>query len=655
MTNISKFAYKAVWDASDLTKGLMNSRAMFAAQKKIVEDSRTPFERLAIGQENLNKLIEKYPELAAQRLRLEQQLEKQYLLQERAIRKLDAAEKARLNSLLTAEERESMVAERRARRAAVMDTRRNKLSKSYEYRDVSSDADRMSSGPNWGGTDSKSTTSDLATAAKAASLAAIAYKSVQLISSQISKGIDANREVEKASNTFDHFGNSVGTSTKMIARLREMSADLGVSFKSMAAGGAQLMLKGFSSDETLKRMGQLAQVSGGDAEKMNRLATAMAQVKDKGRFYAEELMQLQEAGFSPTIELAQILGVKIADVRKEMEAGNVTWVELGKALDKATEAGGRYFGYLEKMKGTSQGVANEAASAWEDAYARIGKAWSPLDKMWNKASAFVAKDIGQLASSISPAETIAASDPRAEARAKREKEYNDRQSANRKREQDALKEIAAREEEQKNVAMSGMADQQLELIKELVPEDELKRFEKTFSLLSDYNKELAKTQALENFKSGLGLGDFTSMLDKEAKLEFKKTEELRKQVEQKQKLLAFEERYADYAKSLVSDDQKKVNALADLEMAKRFGGLSQEDYDRESRKLVASDSMGNGLAGNLRAGSQEAYAFLVGLEDRKTKETIARHKETIELQRLQLAAMKEVEKRLEELDIATQK
>ncbi len=153
----------------------------------------------------------------------------------------------------------------------------------------------------------------------------------------------------------------------------------------------------------------------------------------------------------------------------------------------------------------------------------------------------------------------------------------------------------------------------------------------------------------------MGLGDFTSKLDKEAKLEFQKTEELRKQVELKDKLQKFEDRYTKFAKDLVSDEQKKVNALAELQMARRFGGLSQTDYDREARKLVASDSMGSGLASNLRAGSQEAYAFMVGLEDRKTKETIARHKETVELQKLQLAAMKEVEKRLEELDIATEK
>ncbi len=117
MTTISKFAYKAVWDASDLSRGLMNTRALFAAQKKIVEDSRSPFDRLAIGHENLNKLIEKFPELASQKLRLEQQLEKQYLLEERAIRKLDSAEKARLKTLLTAAEREALIEESRKKRA----------------------------------------------------------------------------------------------------------------------------------------------------------------------------------------------------------------------------------------------------------------------------------------------------------------------------------------------------------------------------------------------------------------------------------------------------------------------------------------------------------------------------------------------------------
>ncbi len=159
-----------------------------------------------------------------------------------------------------------------------------------------------------------------------------------MISSQISKGIDANREVEKASNTFDHFSGTVGTSTKMIAKLREMSADLGVSFKSMAGGGSSTDAEGFQQRRDSETHGPIGTGRWRRYREDESTGHRDGSGQDKGRFYAEEMQQLQEAGFSPVIELAQVLGVKIEDVRKEMEKGNVTWVELGKALDKATEA-----------------------------------------------------------------------------------------------------------------------------------------------------------------------------------------------------------------------------------------------------------------------------------------------------------------------------
>jgi hypothetical protein len=98
-TRIHKYASVATWDASQLSKGLMNSRALFLAQKKIVEESRTPFERLAIGQANLNALVAKYPDLASKKLQLGMQLEKAYLREEAALRKLTSAEKARMKEL----------------------------------------------------------------------------------------------------------------------------------------------------------------------------------------------------------------------------------------------------------------------------------------------------------------------------------------------------------------------------------------------------------------------------------------------------------------------------------------------------------------------------------------------------------------------------
>jgi tape measure domain-containing protein len=674
-TVISKYAYQATWDATQLTKGLMNSRALFAQQKKIVEDSRTPFDRLAIGQENLNKLIEKFPELAKERLRIEKQLEKQYLMEESAIRKLDSAERARLRSLMTADEKEAAIAARREKRAQKLARMGDRIRSSSSPSEMgASDRERMiggmSSGPNWGGQAESSAPGgglSIASLTKAGVAAGIAYKGFEIVTSSLydlaANGIEANRAMERIEITFEHFSGSADTAASMIARLREMSAESGVSFKALSEGTSRFMSQGFEGNNAIKTMAQISEITGGIPERMDRLSYTFAQIRSKQQLYAEELQQLNEAGFSPLVEIAQVLGVEMSQVRKEIESGNVTWDVFAKAIDKATSAGGRFDGFLEKFKGTSTGAANAAAAAWEKAYADVGNSMEPVSKMWSAFSADMAKQISAAAEmnsqskvgvlgAIIPAlgayrlltagpdavEEQAQIDPKAEARKKAEQERAQRLADARKREQDALKEIAARETEQNNVAMSGMQDQQFDLIKKLVPDEELAKFERTYALLSDYNKERAKTEALENFRSGYGLGDFTSKLSKEAKLEFEKTEALREQTEQLEAQKKLKAEGEQIASRYMSDEQKLSNAFLDLEKARQFGGLSQGDYDREARKLVATDTGTRELSPIMSENSEASYKFFANLQNQSQRSKKDYEKVTLDVQQKQLAA-----------------
>ena len=98
-TTIGKVAYIATWDASQLVKGVMTSRQQFSAQKKIIESLKSPLERYVTGLENLQAIVKKYPEVARHQLKLEQNLERQYLAEANAIRALSTEESKRLKIL----------------------------------------------------------------------------------------------------------------------------------------------------------------------------------------------------------------------------------------------------------------------------------------------------------------------------------------------------------------------------------------------------------------------------------------------------------------------------------------------------------------------------------------------------------------------------
>lgn len=335
---------------------------------------------------------------------------------------------------------------------------------------------------------------------------------------------------------------------------------------------------------------------------------------------------------------------------------------VANALDGATEAGGRYYGFLEKRKGTSTGAADAAAAAWENAYYRMGAALEPIESGWNNFSAMIANDIANLANVFTQPKTTGGDQvdkaeqdriAKREAAAKRLADLRAREAA-------AFKEMQARQAEQSKMAESGTMDAQFDLIKQMAPEAEVERFERLYGLLTDFNKEKAKIGVVENFKSGLGLGDLTDMLDQQAKLEWDRTEALREQsieiAKQRDLRRETEENSKRLAEQYMSDDERMTKQLVDIELARRQGHLTGANYDRAINDVVGDRSRGGGsLASNMMMGSQQAYQFMAGIQDQRNRIEMSRHKESMTIQKLQLEVMKRVEQRLEELDLSTEK
>lgn len=98
-TTIGKVAYIATWDATQLVKGVMTSRQQFGAQRKILESLKSPLDRYVTGLGNLQAIVAKYPDVARHQFKLEQDLERQYLKEAKAVRVLTDEETKRLKVL----------------------------------------------------------------------------------------------------------------------------------------------------------------------------------------------------------------------------------------------------------------------------------------------------------------------------------------------------------------------------------------------------------------------------------------------------------------------------------------------------------------------------------------------------------------------------
>ncbi len=97
MVQIGELNFKAKFDGTALTRGLMSSRQQMAFARKEMEDLKTPAQRYADSIDNVNKLIAKYPALEANRTKYMREATRAYLEQSEAVRKLTRDEQRRLD------------------------------------------------------------------------------------------------------------------------------------------------------------------------------------------------------------------------------------------------------------------------------------------------------------------------------------------------------------------------------------------------------------------------------------------------------------------------------------------------------------------------------------------------------------------------------
>lgn len=726
MTTIGKVAYIATWDASQLVKGVMTSRQVFAAQRKIVESMRSPLDRYSLGMDNLKKVIEKYPDVAKHQLQLEKQLEHQYLNEAKAIGNLTAAEAKRLRSLgsmtaagggksagmssadvnrsrglseqsrvqrLTSQvEQEAAIGRRAlqerlrlfkaekaaeekrtrdqqvqfdrqlaAARSAMKQRdqmRREDLARSMKYH--SDDKAWMTAGGGGGG----GMGAGAGMAARGgvlgpAALAVGALAAARSASQLAAAGVDLNRDIERTTASLNVFTGSLANSADMMEKMRSLSAETGVSFTGYTQGARTMMQFGVAAEDVVPKLREMAIITGGDAERMQSLSLAFAQTTAAGKLMGQEVLQMVNAGWSPFEEIGKKLGKTVPELRKEMEKGNITAQMVADAMTAATTAGGRFNGMLEQLEGTSARAADKQKAAWESATASVGQMLEPLTGLYNTLSTKIAGEVESLATRMSFNKDVIEQLSEAEQKAARQREAaakrQERVDQVRKKQLADEKRMAQEAAEEQKIGLESALDLQVKLAGDIAGEDKMKKFEQVLSMLNEVNQQSAKA----DFIAGADPSKIASAyLDGAVEVEFKKLDAMEKQAKVTQDRLAAEEKMKSLAKSIDADMASKdplatlTNRLAELAAANKLGHISDEQMDFAVDQAAEQSTGGQRSTmkvDSVRAGSQEAYQFLAGIQDRNLKVQMAEAKKQSNLQSVMADALKRAEAHLAQI------
>lgn len=164
-----------------------------------------------------------------------------------------------------------------------------------------------------------------------------------------------------------------------LADMRDFAAKTPFQFTDLTKAATKMLAFGFAAKDVrpmLTSVGDAVAALGGGSEMVERVTTALGQLKAKGKVSAEEMMQLTEAGIPAWDMLAKKIGVDVPTAMKMSEKG---------AIDSETAIaailGGmnkRYGGMMDAQSKTTAGRFSNLVDQLTALGVRFGEAYLPM-------------------------------------------------------------------------------------------------------------------------------------------------------------------------------------------------------------------------------------------------------------------------------------
>jgi len=195
------------------------------------------------------------------------------------------------------------------------------------------------------------------------------YSALQSI---LSTPVQAAIDLEQSIVSFEVLLGSGERATKMINDLREFAAKTPLQLSGLQENAKLLLSFGIEAQNVLPYLKMLGDISGGNAQKMNQLTLAFAQMQSAGRLMGQDLLQMINAGFNPLQIIAEKTGKSIGELKQEMESGAISSDMIIQAFKDATSEGGKFYGMLEKQSETLGGKLSTLQDNFQQLQQQIG-------------------------------------------------------------------------------------------------------------------------------------------------------------------------------------------------------------------------------------------------------------------------------------------
>lgn len=166
----------------------------------------------------------------------------------------------------------------------------------------------------------------------------------------ISKGVQLSAQMEQTKIAFTTMLGSAQAADAFIQRMWDFASKTPFEFEGLQNSSKMLMAFGFQAKDiipTMTAVGNAVAGLGGGEEKIQRVVTALGQIRAKGKVSAGEMMQLAEAGIPAWEFLANKIGKSIPEAMKLAEKGSIP---AAKAIEAIVEGMNKKFPDMMKQQ-----------------------------------------------------------------------------------------------------------------------------------------------------------------------------------------------------------------------------------------------------------------------------------------------------------------
>lgn len=210
-----------------------------------------------------------------------------------------------------------------------------------------------------------------------ASVASIASQAGQAIGDFLADSIKIAMERQRIGAAMEALLGSDQAAERMTSAMRKLDRQSMLTFGTISKGAQTLLGFGVSQEMVMPSLDALSKISMGNAERFQSLALAFGQVAASGKLAGQEILQMVNAGFNPLQEISRVTGRTMSDLKRDVEEGHVSFLQVAEAIITATEAGGRFEKISEKMLSTPAGMLAKLQSDFDMIKAEIGEQLMP--------------------------------------------------------------------------------------------------------------------------------------------------------------------------------------------------------------------------------------------------------------------------------------